>query len=114
MKDTVSRCPIEEAMQLLSGRWPGLLIYYLKERPKRFGDLRRDNPTVSSRILTLELRKLEAAGVIERVEVAIFPKHVTYELTAAGRELATLLDAIGAWWEGQARSMGAPLATAGR
>ena len=59
MKDLVSRCPIEEVMQVLGGRWPTLLIYYLKDGTKRFSDLRRDNPTVSHRILTLELRKLE-------------------------------------------------------
>ena len=38
-------------MQLLSGRWPALLLYYLKDGVKRFSDLQRDNPTVSHRIL---------------------------------------------------------------
>ena len=61
MKDVVSRCPIEEAMRLLSGRWPTLLLYYLKDGTKRFSDLRRDNPTLSHRMLSLELRKLELA-----------------------------------------------------
>lgn len=42
MKDLVSRCPIEEVMQVLSGRWPTLLIYYLKDGTKRFSDLRRE------------------------------------------------------------------------
>jgi hypothetical protein len=51
MKDLVSRCPIEEVMQVISGRWPGLLIYYLKQGTKRFSDLRRDNPTISHRML---------------------------------------------------------------
>jgi DNA-binding HxlR family transcriptional regulator len=46
MKHVISQCPIEEAMRVLSGRWPTLLLYYLKEGTKRFGDLRRDNPTV--------------------------------------------------------------------
>ena len=39
MKDIVSYCPIEEAMQVLSGRWPTLLLYYLKDGTKRFSDL---------------------------------------------------------------------------
>jgi DNA-binding HxlR family transcriptional regulator len=47
MKDVVSRCPIEQVMQVLSGRWPTLLLYYLKDGTKRFSDLRRDNPAVS-------------------------------------------------------------------
>ena len=53
-------------MVVLSGRWPGLLLYYLKDGTKRFSDLRRDNPTISHRMLTQELRKLEAAGIVRR------------------------------------------------
>src|SRR3546814_19830502 len=68
MKNLVSRCPIEEVMQLLSGRWPTLLLYYLSDGTKRFSDLRRDNPTISHKMLTLELRKLEDAGIVRRHE----------------------------------------------
>ena len=76
MKDTVSSCPIEDVMRVLSGRWPTLLIYYLKDGTKRFNELRRDNPTVSHRILTLELRKLEAAGIVSRTAHAGYPLRV--------------------------------------
>ena len=100
MKHVVSQCPIEEAMRVLSGRWPTLLLYYLKEGTKRFGDLRRDNPTVSHRILALELRKLEQAGIVTRTEFPGYPRHVEYDLTPAGHDLVPLIDALGAWWEG--------------
>lgn len=82
MKDVVSRCPIEETMRVLSGRWPTLLLYYLKDGTKRFSDLRRDNPTVSHRILALELRKLEEAGIVRRTAHAGYPLRVDYDLTA--------------------------------
>jgi DNA-binding HxlR family transcriptional regulator len=98
MKDLVSRCPIEDAMRALSGRWPTLLLYYLKDGTKRFSDLRRDNPTVSHRILTLELRKLEAAGIVRRTDHPGYPRRVDYDLTPAGRKLVPLIDAVGAWW----------------
>ncbi|MEW6640747.1 MAG: helix-turn-helix domain-containing protein [Pseudomonadota bacterium] len=98
MLDVVSNCPIEEAMRVLSGRWPTLLLYYLKDRPKRFSELRRDNPTISHRILTLELRKLEQAGIIVRTAQDGFPLHVEYDLTPHGRALVPLIDALGAWW----------------
>ena len=101
MKDLVSRCPIEEVMQVLSGRWPTLLIYYLKDGTKRFSDLRRDNPTVSHRILTLELRKLEKAGIVQRTVFDGYPLRVEYDLTPAGLTLVPLIDALGAWWEAQ-------------
>ena len=99
MKDTVSSCPIEDVMRVLSGRWPTLLIYYLKDGTKRFNELRRDNPTVSHRILTLELRKLEAAGIVTRTAYAGYPLRVDYDLTPAGLALLPLIDALGDWWE---------------
>jgi DNA-binding HxlR family transcriptional regulator len=99
VKDLVSRCPIEEVMQVLSGRWPTLLLYYLKDGTKRFSDLRRDNPTVSHRILTLELRKLEKAGIVQRTAHPGYPLRVDYDLTPVGLTLVPLIDALGGWWE---------------
>lgn len=99
MKDTVSQCPIEQAMQLLSGRWPTLLVYYLSGGTKRFSELQRDNPTISHKMLTLELRKLESAGVISRTVYATVPPRVEYQLTEHGRKLVPLIDALGDWWE---------------
>ncbi|ANT51320.1 winged helix-turn-helix transcriptional regulator [Mesorhizobium amorphae] len=98
MKDVVSRCPIEETMRVLSGRWPTLLLYYLKDGTKRFSDLRRDNPTVSHRILALELRKLEDAGIVRRTAHPGYPLRVDYDLTGPGRRLVPLIDALGSWW----------------
>lgn len=99
MKDLVSRCPIEEVMQVLSGRWPTLLIYYLKDGTKRFSDLRRDNPTISHKMLALELRKLEDAGIVQRTEFQGYPLRVEYDLTPAGNTLVPLIDSLGQWWE---------------
>ena len=98
MKEIVSNCPIESVMQVLSGRWPTLLLYYLKGGRKRFSDLRRDNPTVSHRMLTLELRKLENAGIVHRADNAAYPRRVEYDLTPAGLRLVPLIDSLGAWW----------------
>jgi DNA-binding HxlR family transcriptional regulator len=99
MKDVVSACPIEAAMRVLSGRWPTLLLYYLKDGTKRFSDLRGDNPMVSHRMLSLELRKLEAAGVVRRTDYPGYPRRVDYDLTDAGLKLVPLIDALGDWWE---------------
>lgn len=99
MKDVVSDCSIESVMRVLSGRWPTLLLYYLKDGTKRFSELRRDNPTVSHRMLALELRKLEAAGIVRRIDHDGYPRRVDYELTVAGLRLVPLIDALGDWWE---------------
>lgn len=86
-------------MQVLSGRWPTLLIYYLKDGIKRFSDLRRDNPTISHKMLAFELRKLEEAGIVSRTEFDGYPLRVEYDLTPAGHALVPLIDALGDWWE---------------
>lgn len=104
MKDAVSSCPIEEVMMALSGRWPGLLVYYLKDGTKRFSELRRDNPTVSHRMLTHELRRLETAGIVRRTAFEGYPLRVEYDLTPAGHRLVPLIDALGDWWEETSRA----------
>lgn len=102
MKDLVSRCPIEEVMQVLSGRWPTLLVYYLQDGTKRFAALKRDNPTISHKMLALELRKLEDAGIVSRTVFDGYPLKVEYALTPAGRRLVPLIDALAEWWDGVA------------
>ncbi len=86
-------------MRLLGGRWRTLLIYYLNDEPKRFSELRRDNPAISHRMLTLDLRELEAAGVVSRTVYPGVPARVDYELTEDGRKLLPLINALGDWWE---------------
>lgn len=113
MKSVVSECPIESAMVLLSGRWPTLLLYFLQQGTKRFRELQRDNPTISPRMLALELRKLEAAGVVRRTAHAGYPSRVDYALTPAGRKLLPIIDALGDWWS-ETRSERAGLQSGGR
>lgn len=98
MKTAVSECPIEGAMVLLSGRWPTLLLYYLQDDTKRFSELQRDNPAISHRMLTVELRKLEMAGIVHRTAFEGYPSRVDYALTPAGLKLIPLIDALGRWW----------------
>lgn len=114
MKTLVSACPIEDVMKALSGRWPALLLYYLQEGTKRFSDLQRDNPTVSHRILSLELKKLEKVGLVARTEHDGYPRRVDYDLTEAGRQLMPLIDSLADWWEASAalRAEAPPLAKA--
>jgi len=101
MQTVVSACPIEDVMRVLSGRWPTLLLYYLKDGVRRFSDLQRDNPTISHRMLSLELRKLEQAGIVSRMAHEGYPLRVDYALTSAGERLVPLIDALGGWWEAE-------------
>lgn len=114
MKDNVSGCAVEEAMRLLGGRWRIVLLSYLMAGPKRFSEIRRAVPNISQRMLTLDLRALEEAGLLTRTIYAEVPVRVEYRLTEDGlrlRELVEMLRAIGLRLRGLADAGGAFLAS---
>jgi DNA-binding HxlR family transcriptional regulator len=90
-------CPVEVTMSVLGGKWKGVILHYLLGGTKRFGDLRRLLPAVTQRMLTLQLREMEAAGVIHRKVYAEVPPKVEYSLTELGRTLHPILDLMNEW-----------------
>lgn len=94
MKANVSGCPVEDAMHVLGGRWRAVLVFYLLSGRKRFSELRRDMPGISQRMLTLDLRALEKAGLITRTVHPEVPVRVEYELTAEGRTLRPTIEEL--------------------
>ena len=94
MKANVSGCPVEDAMHVLGGRWRAVLVFYLLNGRKRFSELRRDMPGISQRMLTLDLRALEKAGLVSRTVYPEVPVRVEYELTAEGRTLRPTIDEL--------------------
>ena len=95
MKESVSGCPVEDAMRLLGGRWRIVLVYHLLEGKRRFNELRRAMPGISQRMLTLDLRALEKAGLVRRTIYPEVPPRVEYDLTAEGKCLRELVDLLG-------------------
>lgn len=87
-------CPVARAMELLDERWTLLVIRELLEGSRHFNELRRGVPRMSTALLTKRLRTLAEAGVVERREDT---NRVTYELTPAGEELRSTVEALGAW-----------------
>lgn len=94
MKNTVSGCSVEEAMQLLGGRWRLLIISYLVDGPKRFNELRRQVPGISQRMLTLDLRALEDARLVQRTVYPSVPVKVEYSLTEDGKRLEKVVGVV--------------------
>lgn len=104
MKENLSGCSIEESMRLIGGRWRLLIASYLLNGPKRFNDLRRDVPQVSQRMLTLDLRALEDAGLVQRTVFPTSPVRVEYALTEDGKRLkpvVAVLKEFGLWLKGR-------------
>ena len=94
-----SGCAVESALGVIGGRWKGVVLYWLLREKKRFGELRRLLPNCSARMLTLQLRELEADGLVKRTVYAEVPPRVDYELTAFGRSLEPVLRGLREWGE---------------
>jgi DNA-binding HxlR family transcriptional regulator len=82
---------------VIGGKWKGVILHFLLSGTKRFGDLRRQFPAITQRMLTLQLRELEAAGVIDRKVYAEVPPKVEYSLTEFGLTLQPILDMMNSW-----------------
>ena len=87
-------CPMSVCMQLLGGAWTPNLIWMLSGGPRRFGELRRDIPKISPKMLSARLRALEEKGVVTREVLPTSPPSVEYALSDVGHELIPVINAI--------------------
>lgn len=90
-------CPTEQTLDLISGRWKVMVIYWLLKGDRRFNQLQRDLSGISHRTLTKQLRELEADGLVERHDFAEVPPRVEYRLSSFGHSLEPILLAMHEW-----------------
>jgi DNA-binding HxlR family transcriptional regulator len=90
-------CSVEQALSLIDGKWKIVILYKLLRGTLRFNELRRLIPAVTQRMLTHQLRELEADGLILRKVYAQVPPKVEYSLSARGRSLEPVLVALKSW-----------------
>ena len=90
-------CPLEATLDVIGGRWKGLILYHLLRGDRRYGEMQRLLPAVSQRMLTLQLRELEENGIIHREIFRQIPPKVEYSLTEFGRSLEPVLLAMCEW-----------------
>ncbi|MBL9027708.1 MAG: helix-turn-helix transcriptional regulator [Myxococcales bacterium] len=100
-------CSVEAALVVLGGRWKAVVLFWLLRGKRRFGELRRQLPSCSARVLTLQLRELERDGLIKRTVFAEVPPRVEYELTAFGRTVEPVLVGLKEWGERYERRLNA-------
>src|SRR5215208_5883960 len=87
-----SDCPVMRTAEIVCGKWTMLLIRDLAEDRARFCEHERSLAGISPRTLSLRLRALEEAGIVERRTFAEVPPRVEYALTDKGRALLPLID----------------------
>lgn len=95
--DCSGGCPVEAALEVISGKWKGLVIYHLLDETLRFSELKRRMGSVTQRSLTKQLRELEADGIVDRTVFPVVPPKVEYCLTEKGRRLSPVIEALHAW-----------------
>ena len=96
---TLPACPVETTLMLIGSKWKVLILRDLMPGTKRFGELRRSIGHVTQKVLTAQLRDMEACGLVNRRVYAEVPPRVEYSLTELGRSLRPILDAMWAWGE---------------
>jgi DNA-binding HxlR family transcriptional regulator len=92
-------CPVETTLDVIGGKWKGILLYHLIDGKKRFNEFRKLYPGITQRMLTLQLRELERDGVIHREVYKEVPPKVEYSLTEFGRTLEPIILLMKDWGE---------------
>ncbi len=90
-------CPVELTLSVIGGKWKGILFYHMIGGKKRFNEFRRICPSITQRMLTLQLRELEADGIVHREVYQQVPPKVEYSLTEFGRSLEPIVLQMKKW-----------------
>lgn len=92
-------CPVETTLTLIGDKWKVLILRDLLPGTKRFGELKKSIGSVSQKVLTAQLRDMEASGLVNRKVYAEVPPRVEYSLTELGQSLKPILDSMWNWGE---------------
>src|SRR5271156_3265929 len=93
----LEKCPVEGPMRFITGRWRPWILYLLSHGPRRYSQLQKEIPKISARMLTHNLRKMEADGLIARLIIPASQVQVEYRLTNPGQELSVILSSLCKW-----------------
>lgn len=86
--------PVEFAMDRIGGTWKMPILWRLKDKVKRYGELKKDIPHITHKMLTSQLRELEEEGFVERKVYPVVPPKVEYSLTKRGKRSIEVVDYI--------------------
>lgn len=99
-KGLKEKCGITYAISLIGGRWKPTILWNLTLKDKlRYNELRKIIPCATERMLVLQLRELEADGLVERIIYPVVPPKVEYQLSDKGKSLKAVLETITSWGE---------------
>ena len=90
-------CGLDATLHIISGKWKPLILFFLRDGAKRYGELKRVIGGVSDKVLIQQLKDLEADRVLARTDYKEVPPRVDYALTPLGRGLADAIVPLCTW-----------------
>jgi DNA-binding HxlR family transcriptional regulator len=99
-------CALDITMDFIGGKWKTVVLWYLKNDKKRFGELKKHIPDITEKMLSLQLKALEEDGIVKRTIYPEVPPRVEYELTDFGKTLIPMLEEIAKWGRELAKKEG--------
>ena len=92
-----NQCPVTVTLEKIGGRWKPLILFNLQQGTLRYGQLKKCIPGITEKMLVQHLRELEADRLVCRDVKPVVPPHVEYSLTASGKTLGPILNAMAEW-----------------
>ncbi|MCW3466988.1 winged helix-turn-helix transcriptional regulator [Chitinophaga nivalis] len=96
-KETLAGCPVQHALQYISGKWQMGILWQLRQGPIRFNALKDTFPGLSEKVLTENLKFFEEKGIVEKQSFPSVPPKVEYQLTADGQTLLPVIEKVIRW-----------------
>ena len=93
----ITQCSVSFTLDKIGGRWKTLILYKLRSGPLRYGQLKKQIPLITEKMLAQQLRELEADKLIHRDAKPIVPPHVEYYLTQQGKDMSPIFKAMANW-----------------
>lgn len=99
-------CAMDLTMAFIGGKWKTVVLWYLKDMPQRFSALKKKMPEITEKMLSLQLKKLEKDKLIVRKVYPESPPRVEYSLSADGKTLLPVLEALALWGRNRGKKYG--------
>ena len=97
MVHQVGNCPVRVTNNIIGGKWKPVIFNLIVHDVNRFGEILHLVEGLSKKVLTTQLRELEAEGVLKRIEYEQRPKKVEYILTEKGKTFIPVIEAMCKW-----------------
>lgn len=98
---------VETTLRVIGGKWKLLILWHVREEPKRYGELKRLIPSITEKMLIQQLRELEQDGIVTRSAYPEIPPRVEYAFSEYGKSLLPVMQALCEWGEEHLRQKAA-------